>query len=124
MFPLTVDVPELFKLALESRTSSTVCLADATTASELFGRALNRMAAGDLKGARADLLAARSELEDPCRVELAQLALRERTGLAQALKDAALVADRAPTGSILSARATHVTGVLQLKTGELDLALE
>ncbi len=124
MFPLTVDVPEPFGSALANRTSLSVCQAVATTPAELFGRGLNRMAAGDLQGARADLVAAQSVLGDPCRVELAQLAIRERRGLAEALTEVESVIKRAPSGSALAARATHLAGVLQLKSGELDLALE
>jgi serine/threonine-protein kinase len=101
-----------------------VCDAEVPTPAALFGRGLARLACDLFEAARSDFEAAMPTLRDACRLELAQLAIRLRTGLTTALADAEDVARTAEPKTQLAARAWHLTGVLQMRLSDNDAALE
>ena len=120
----TVELPEPFRAELRQDRPSAVCDADAPTPAALFGRALARIAVGREADARQDLGAALPDLGDPCRLELAFLAVRERSACKDALVTARLVADRADPDSLLAARALHVVGLAEGKLRHTPAAVD
>lgn len=87
----------------------------ATQARDLLRRARARLQLGRDALARADLQACRDELGDEAAIELAFLDLRARGGVESARDQAERIAQCAPPGSALEARALHVLGLAEGK---------
>ncbi len=123
-FPLTIDVPEPFRSALEANREREACDSDAHSPAALFGRGLARAATGRHADARADFEASLAALGDPCRLELALLALAQPGEVATALSDSQAIAERTEPNGRLAARAWHIAGLATLKLGRQAKAID
>ncbi|MBK7875460.1 MAG: tetratricopeptide repeat protein [Planctomycetes bacterium] len=103
--------------------------ADASSAAarepeELYARAHARTMAGREAEARSDFEACLPALGDRARIELALLDIRQRSALPAARDTAERIADLAPPGAWIAARARHVLGLAEGKLRRTSASLE
>ena len=122
MTPGTVPLPEPFGSALGAGEPARVVDSEAATPEALFARACARSLVGRRAEARADLLNAAPALGDPCRIELALLAIQAREDVEEALTTAREIAGRADAAPALRARALHVLGLAEARLRRSDSA--